>query len=555
MIRPELGRLLAASLAAFLTALPAPDARAEASPRLVLLISVDQLRRDRLDPKLPGGLGRLAREGRVYIDAAIDHANSVTCSGDAAMATGHHPGPAGVPGNQYVDRESGRTFYCVEDDDARVLGGSVGRSPRRLRVDALGDWMKAARAASRVFSVAGKDRIAIVFGGRRPDGVYWLSRREVFGFTTSRYYRDALPAWVERFNGSSPPQDGFLSRAPDTWTYLDPGALEELRPDDYPGESTTYGRTSPHPIRDDDLETFAEQFARTPFFDQATLEFALELVRQEGLGKDDAPDLLAIGLAATDLLGHLYGPRSREARDALLRLDADLAAFFDAVEEEVGAGRTLVALSADHGVLPLPEWLEETGQSECPVAGGRVDLRLLWAKLAWNLHREVGGLFSMPRQWVTFAGTQLTVSREAARERGVSIDEVAAATERYLESHDAIAEVWTLAELRESDSEIARLYLNSYDPERSGDLAVQIAPGCLVSPFDMGTSHGSPYAYDREVPIVFFGPGVPPGHVAGRALTVDIAPTLAALLGIEAPSDLDGRPLLGADGPGFDARP
>ena len=277
----------------------------------------------------------------------------------------------------------------------------------------------------------------------------------------------------------------------------------------------------------------------------------LQLFQREGLGQDPAPDLLAISLSATDLVGHSYGPESREAADALRRLDADLGVFLGAVEQALGPGRTLVALSADHGVLPLPEWLEETGRGECPVPGGRISLTRLWAGLSWRLHLDVGGLFSIPRQWVNFAGGQLTVNRAAAAARGISVEEVASAAERYLEAHDGIAEVWTLAELAESDDPLARLYLNSYDPERSGDLAVQVASGCIVGG-STGTGHGSPYAYDREVPILLFGPGVPPGRVPGLAASVDVAPTLAALLRLETPDGLDGRPLLE---PVFDAGP
>jgi predicted AlkP superfamily pyrophosphatase or phosphodiesterase len=457
------------------------------------------------------------------------------------MLTGRHPGAAGVPGNSFVDAEAGASVYCMEDPDpgARVIGAEEGRSPRNLRVTALGDWMKAARPATKVFSVAAKDRASIALGGRRPDAAYWFNERGAVGFTTSRYYRDALPDWVERFN------EGLLAGLPDTWEH----ALEDApppappRPDDYPGESPDYGRASPHPLRHPDPETFARNLSFTPYLDLATLEFAADLVERERLGRGDGPDLLAVSLSATDLVGHLYGPYSHEARDALLRLDRALGEFLASLETEVGADRILVALTADHGVLPLPEWLAETGASRCPVEGGRTAVRSLALGLTWELHKKFTPVLTLPKQWVVIAGAQVGVNRPVAREHEVEVAAIVEAVERYLEAQPAIAEAWTAAELEQSDGELARLYRNSRDPERSGELLIQLEPTCLISPFEHGTTHGSPYLYDRAVPIVLWGPGIEAGRVAGRAATVDIAPTLARHIGLALPAGLDGRPL------------
>ena len=476
-------------------------AHAAEAPGLVLLVSVDQLRRDRAQPSLPGGIGRLTREGRVYRNALLAHALTETCPGHVTMLSGRHPGPAGAPGNRFIDRDSGERFYCVEDPapDARVFGSSDGRSPRLLRVDFLGDWMKAVHPETRVFSVSAKDRAAVTLGGHQADAAYWLASEGVVGFTTSRYYSRELSAWVRAWNGADPAVESFLA------------ALPERR--------------------------------ATPFLDDLTLEFARELVRNERLGRGEHPDLLAISLSATDFVGHLYGPESPEADDALRRLDASLQRFLDFLESEVGVDRLLVVLTADHGVLPLPERLQETGRGECPVEGGRVGLRRIGLGLAWRLHRSLGPLLSLPKSWLQFAGSQLTVNRRLVRERGVSVEEVARIAERYLEAHPAIAEVWTAEEIRSGTGPFAELYRNSFDPERSGDLVVQVESGCLITSRDTGTTHGSPYVYDRAVPLVFYGHGVPAGQVEGPAATVDIAPTLARLLGIDPPEGLDGRVL------------
>jgi predicted AlkP superfamily pyrophosphatase or phosphodiesterase len=533
-------------LAAFaIGAAIAAPARGQETVRLVLVMVVDQLARERVGADLPGGLGRLVREGRVYTEAVLDHAMTETCPGHATVLTGRHPSHAGIPGNRFLDPEEGTSVYCVADSAtaARVLGGERGRSPRNLRASTLGDWMKSADPASRVFSVSGKDRAAITLAGHSPDAAYWFHPVGEIGFTTSRYYLDRLPGWVRAFNGHDPPEDGFLSRIPSTWDHLADAGGSPQRPDDFSGESDQYRRTSGHPLRDEDLEEFAARLVASPFLDEASLDFATALVREEGLGRGSSPDLLAISFSAMDYVGHLYGPYSHESRDALRRLDLAMGRFLDFLERELGPGSILVVLTADHGVLPLPEWLEQTGGSRCPVKGGRVGVRRLGLRLMAKLHWEFSPLFSFPREWVTFAGFQLRVDRSLASRHGVAVEDVIAATRRILEAEPAIAKVWTPEQIERGEDEFARLYRNSFDPERSGDLVVQIAPTCLVSPFDEGTSHGTPYLYDRAIPLIFWGTGIEGGRVPGTARTVDIAPTLARRLGVAPPAALDGQPL------------
>ncbi len=530
-------RLTAWSAAALLAALALGAGRAAAAqpPRLVLLLVVDQLLPQFVDPRLPGGLGRLAREGRRFADATLGHAPSETCPGHAAIASGRHPGPAGIPGNQWIERATGRLVWCVDD-------ASTGRSPRALRVSTLGDWMKAQRPASRVVALGGKDRGAIVLGGHRADGAFWLDAAQARGFTTSRHYRDAPPPWLLRFNGSSA-RDGFLAGLPERWEHAS-GPANGARRDDHPGESPRYRRTSGHPIRADDRAKTLLQLSFTPFLDRVTLDLARILVTEHDLGRDDVPDLLALSLSANDLVGHLYGPASQEASDLRRRLDVWLGAFLDELLEASG-GRLLVALTADHGVLPLPEWLHAVGRAECPVPGARVDALELRRAMVQELEARFGAPPDAASPWVLRAGLELTVNRPLAAARGVDPERIAAAAARFLADRPGIARVWTHAE-RSSGSgpgPFAELYARSFDAERSGDLSIQPARGCLLSPWPDGTTHGSPYAYDRAVPLVFWGAGVAPGVVRGPAGLVDVAPTLAARLGVRAPAELDGRVL------------
>lgn len=484
----------------------------------------------------------------MYTESVLDHAVSSTCGGHVAIMTGRHPGPAGVADNRYVDRESMEVRFCVEDprEAVGVLGArEIGRAPTLFRVDALGDWLKKAQPDARVFSVSAKDRAAIAMGGQRADSAYWFDYERALGFTTSRYYRDALPDWVRTFNDFESGGPGLLGRVPATWEHEFDDRAVRIREDDYWAESDRYGRISGHPLASDDLVEHHAQVFASPFIDRLTLDFARKLVETEDLGSRGTPDLLAISLSGTDTVGHLYGPESHEARDGMRRLDGWLGEFIAFLEARVGPGGLVIALSADHGVLPLPERLAETGRSECPVEGGRAGLTWLAAKLFWRLHRELAPFFSFPAEWIRFSGLQATVNVPLATERGVDVEKIVRVAERQLESEPSIREVWTLDEIRERDTPLAQLYRNSLDPEKSGDLTVQFEPTCLISPFDGGTSHGSPYLYDRAVPLVFWGAGVEAGPVSDPASVVDLAPSLARWLGIEPPAGLDGKALLG----------
>ena len=460
------------------------------------------------------------------------------------MLSGRHPGRVGVVGNVYIELETGERRYCVWDPapDAAVIGGGEeleGRSPRALRADALGDWMKRAWPRSRVFTVSGKDRSAVTLGGERPDAAYWFRRNGRPGFTTSRYYASELPDWVETWN------QGLALRVPVEWVHAtEPLPEQPTRGDDYPGESDSNRRTSPHPLRAEDPEEFVENLYGSPFIDDVTVAFARTLVEVENLGGGSETDLLAIALSGTDTVGHAYGPGGLESRDALQRLDRTLGDLLVYLEERTD-GSLVVALTSDHGVLPLPEWLAETGELTCPVPGGRQGLISFLVAFYWELYWELSP-WSWPGLWMNVS-SQLTVDRQRAAEYGVSVERVVEVAENWLEAQPVIREAWTRHEIATGQDAFARLYRNSYDVkdgERSGDIALQVEPTCLLDYAGAGTTHGSPYLYDRAVPIVFWGEGVEPGRTSGPAATVDIAPTLAGRLGLTPPGDLDGRDLL-----------
>ncbi len=535
---------------AFALAFPA---RALEPPRLVVVMVVDQLARYRISPSLPGGIGRLLREGRVFADATVDHGITETCPGHAVLLTGMNPGPAGIPGNQLFD--GGRTVYCASDSPASPApvdvsaalerAGTLGlpegipvdraverlRSPAHLRSDALGDRLPG--KARKVFTVSGKDRAAIMLGGQRPTLAVWLDG--LAGFTTSRWYAKTRPEWLARFDAERGLAPFAPEKLPERWSHpaSDPRALR----DDHPSESARYSRTSPHPVRSATREETVERLLRTPYADLLTLDLARTIVDAERLADGPGTNLLAVSLSATDYIGHAYGPDSQEAVAALEELDAQIGAFLAFLEARVARPSLLVVLTADHGVSQTPEVAAEFGTSECRAAvGGRV----FGADMKRHVEEAVHGVCDVevgPIAWDFNYAFKLAPAVWAAVERRCRKPKAVALAEmrKTLRRLPGVVEVWTAGELGPQAKDChgtCRLERNSFAGERSGDLVVQLDPTCQLTEDTAGAGHGSPYGTDRAVPLVFWGGGVAPGVVRGRAHTVDLGPTLARRIGI-----------------------
>ncbi|MFT7685938.1 MAG: putative AlkP superfamily pyrophosphatase or phosphodiesterase [Candidatus Azotimanducaceae bacterium] len=509
------------------------------SPKLIVVISVDQLRRDRINSKMPGFLGELFREGRVYSDADLDHGISTTCGGHATILTGMAPGPAGIPGNTYIDQNF-EMRYCVDDDNDKymVIGGDVNRSPRNLISSTFGQWLKEANPASKVFSVGGKDRATITMAGDNADGVYWFDNSNGF-FTTSGYYADELPEFIKQFNGEDPLVDGYLKGISETWVHGE----GSLRIDDYEGEVEDFSRQSGHPLRiaSEDHNVF-EQIYRSPEIDTATLKLADIIIKEEQLGKGLSPDLLIIALSAIDTVGHLYGPRSAESEATLANIDLLLKSFVTRLESDLGKDNILLVLSSDHGVAELPEYMTEMGRNACPEQGRIAAWPLLlnaYASAYWHFT----GPFDHPSELIKFGGSGFSFNLNYIQDKSLNIDEVITTMDDALSQIDIVKSVWTQNEIREGTSEVSRLLRNSLSVKNSPDLLLQLHKDCVIT-LGGGTTHGSVYSYDRDIPIIFYGKGILPGHIKGRANSVDIAPSLASHIGIGFPTSLNGRVLI-----------
>lgn len=520
-----------------------PQSPVAGPPRLVVVLIVDQMRADylaRFRSQFDGGLAWLVENGVVFSDAHHDHAATSTSPGHATLATGFFPSRHGIVGNDYCNRQTGRPAYSFADSTSEILGypDAAGRSPRNLLRDGLADWVRAESPASRIFAVAIKDRAAIPLGGRRPDGAYWY-QSTTGNFVTSSYYRTDYPAWVAAFNASDRAERYYGG----AWRKLLPDSAYRLsREDDFAAESDSMSRTFPHRfavgVRGPDRQYYA-QLPETPFGDELTLAFAAELLIEESLGRDEHPDLLFIGLSSADYIGHAYGPYSQEVQDYYLRLDQMLADFFARLGQTVPPGETLIVLSADHGVMVMPEQLSRSG-----VEAGRTDPRPIRADVRRLLETavELGDVDVVPRLreasgWCfDFGNASVSEARKAALRRRLADS---------MQARGDLEVVYTYDELESGSGHGALFekFIHSFHPDRSGDLVYAPREHYLVTTIATRTSHGSPYEYDTHVPLVFAGAMLRPKRVDGIVRTVDLAPTLATLLGIPTPADLDGRDL------------
>ncbi len=489
-------------------------------PALVVVIAVDQLRPDELErwrSQWTGGFARLLNEGAVFRNGLQDHAITETAPGHASMLSGRWPASTGI-----VLNEQG-----VGDSSAPLLGGGgPGASPRRFRGTTLVDWMRAADPGLRFLSVSGKDRGAILMVGKSRGAVYW---RVGGRFTTSRYYADTLPAWLNGWNA----RGGAGALAGREWTLLLPPS-QYHEADSAPWEQGSHSFVFPHRISRDPA-TVINDASYTPWMDSLTLDLALEGSARLRLGRRGRPDLLAISLSAVDYVGHRYGPDSREIHDHLLRVDRWLGTFLDSLAVQAAPGRLLVVLTADHGVTPFPELARAQGRD-----AGRIRLGALVRELNEQLQRRAGDSVGLE------AGSGIIYGdMERLRAAGISPESLATAVLPRVWRLPGVADAWTPATL--DGAAPVNLHAARWRRSLPRDfrwlVAARAKPGWIWSDGDGSTTHGTSNQDDVGVPIIFAGPGVRAGQFPDTVRTVDIAPTLARLLGVKPASGLDGRPI------------
>lgn len=511
-------------------------------PRLILVLSVDQMRYDyltRFGPLFKGSLRLLLDQGAVFSKARLRHGITDTGPGHAMILSGRHPSHTGIVSDSWYDTARKKVTFLVEDPKQTALGGQGGGySPANLMGSTLGDALKEQSTHSRVVAVSLRERGAILMSGHRGDAAYWYepARGE---FVTSTYYMKETPVWLDQWNRKRVP-DRYAGQK---WTRL---LSDEKLYQKYAGKDAVEGEWDrrdirfPHAIRGNPPESrFYDDLRRTPFADEITVDVTLEALKAHQLGADGATDILAVGLAGTDIVGHTYGVDSQELMDQLLRLDLTLKKLFDEIERSVGLANTLVILTSNHGVLPLVEVLQAKGMEA--QRASPADLKAAADQALQARFPDVKDLIAH------YDSPNFYLNEAAIEKHHLHSETVESTLVSGLMSTNLVEAVYTRAQLmsqKKSADPYLDLYRNSFYAARSPHLLVRLKKYVYLNDRLGGTGHGSPYDYDRHVPIIFMGAGIKPGKYPAPCGPEDIAPTLARLLGIEYLKEPDSRLLL-----------
>lgn len=516
--------ILATACFAPCAALHAQRATTPASlpPTLVVQITVDQLRPDYLDrfaSQLTGGLGRLRSQGAFFTNAMHDHATTETAPGHATLWSGRYPAHTGVVLNE---------IGVADPQSPLLFGRGGGASPYRFRGSSYFDWVRTQNQFSRALSVSRKDRGAILPLGRAKQQVFWYSLEG--RFTTSRYYGDTIPTWVQAFNATD-----FTAK------YLGTAWNTLLAASQYPErDSVSYEHEGkdfvfPHVLTADRRNgTYA--FPDFPWMDDATVDFALAGVQALDLGKGPTLDVLAVSLSTTDAIGHAFGPDSRELHDQVLRVDRALGRLIDSLYKLRDSSRIVFALGADHGVAPFPEaHFPGTDKDR-----GRVDPRpVMDAARSALAARGVEGDALLLQSGI------VSLDRQRLAAKGINSDSVVTAIRTALLALPGmlrVDRVSTLARDAARGDKIARRWLHSVPPDLKAVLTVTFKPYYYWYTTRYAT-HGSPHDYDAHIPVIFMGPMFKPGRYTTPVRSVDVAPTLGAVTDVEPIEAIDGRVL------------
>ena len=543
MFSTRLRFLFSVLLSFFLVVAPlSAQTRRPAAPKIKLVVGIviDQFRYDYLtrfaDQFGEGGFKRLLQGGAVFSNAHYPYSPTVTACGHAAFMSGANPAHNGIIGNTWFDRATGKSVTSVADANTKLLGGkeeAAGMSPARLVGSTLGDQLKFHTAEqAKVIGVSYKDRSAILPVGKHPNGAYWFSTTNG-AFVSSTYYFNELPAWVKKFNQEQNPSRYFGK----AWERLLPEAAyaRSLR-DDYPHEKLTTGTKFPHIINGGEQtpgSKFYTHFELSPFANDHLAAFAKAAIENEKLGQDDVTDLLTISFSSNDLVGHSFGPYSQEVQDITLRTDRTLTELFAYLDQKIGLQNIVVALTADHGVSPIPEHAQEYG------LGGRIEAKAISEAAEAALDKRFG-----EEKWVlTLNNGNIYFDYAALERRKASREEVEQIASVAIRQVPGIAECFTHTQIvtgQLPQTAVARSVAAGFYPARNGDLVIVPQPFYLAGE-TIVASHGTPYSYDTHVPVIFYGAGIKAGNFTTTSSPLDIAPTLAAILKIARPSNSVGQ--------------
>lgn len=514
------------------------------SPKLVVGIVVDQMRYDYLtrfwDRYGEDGFKRLVSGGYLLKNTHYNYVPTFTAPGHSSIYTGTSPRYHGIISNSWYNKNNGHYDYCVADSTVTPVGteSSAGKmSPQQLLATTVTDQNRlATQFRGKTIGIALKDRAAILPAGHAANAAYWFHGNKKEGrFITSSYYREKLPRWVKKFNTSGKAKS-YLKK----WNTLYPiSTYKESGEDLNDFEGKFKGKdeaTFPY-----DLEELSEKhygygmIFSTPFGNNLTTDFALASIDGEDLGQDADTDFLTISYSSPDYIGHKFGVNSKETEDNYLRLDKQIARLLKALDQKVGKGNYTVFLTADHGGINVPAYLKSK-----KINAGYFS----HSKLRKNLKDYVEKTYKTKNVIAKIKHQRVFFDKAVLKENDIDFDEITRATQDFLMEYPKIAQVYTREMLEGSSftGMVAKRIKNGYNPKRSGDVIYSLQPG-YISYSRHGSQHGSAYKYDTHVPLIFYGKGINKGQTTKKAKTVDIAPTISALLGIAFPNAATGEVL------------
>ncbi len=512
-------------------------------PKLIIGIIVDQMRQEYLyryaDRYSEGGFKRMMNEGFMMKNGHYNYIPTYTGPGHASIYTGTTPATHGIIGNTWYVRSLNKSIYCAEDSTVTNVGGTPANgqiSPRNLLTTTITDELRfTTNKRSKVVGLAIKDRGASLPAGHLGDA-YWYDSNNG-DFMTSTYYYDSLPKWVQDFNAKKLP-DSYLSK---TWEPLYPiGTYVQSIDDNNAFEAPFIGKETPtFPYKLDSLRANNDSYgliAATPFGNNLTLDFALAAIEGEQLGKRGETDFLAVSFSSPDYIGHRFGPASKEIEDNYLRLDLEMEKFLNYLDKTYGKGEYLIFLSADHGVAEVATHMVSEN-----VPAGNLNIAYISGQLKGYTQQKYG-----VGDWIiNFSNEQIFLNSELAKEKGVKISDIEEDLAKFLMKFKGIKEVYTSTAMRNTafTQDRPALLQMGYNHKSSGELLLILEPGWLTGGA-RGTSHGTGFSYDTNVPILFFGWGVKHGSSSRYASITDIAPTLSMMLDIRLPNGSNGNPIL-----------
>jgi len=509
-------------------------------PKLVVGIVVDQMRWDYLYRYYSrygnGGFKRLLNDGFSCENTNIDYIPTVTAAGHTAIYTGSVPALHGIAGNDFIIQATGKSMYCTDDSTVQAVGSTsvAGKmSPRNLLTTTVTDELRlATNFHSKVIGIALKDRGGILPAGHTANAAYWFDDKNG-AWITSTYYMKELPKWVSDFNDQKIPETYLKT----DWTTLYPiNTYLQSTDDNNKYEGPFKGMDAPTmPVKTSGLYKNNLGLIRTtPYGNTMTIDLAVAAINGEQLGKGDATDFLAMSLSSTDYIGHQFGVNAVEVEDTYLRLDRDIASFLTYLDAKEGVGNYTVFLTADHGAAHNPAFLQDHNIPAGVWDDGTALKEL--NKFLLDKYKIDGLVISLTNYQVNLSNYIL---------KYLKLDEEAVKNDciQYLQKQPDVAFAIDMQKAQTANipEELRTRIINGYNIERSGVVQIILKPGYFSGRTTTGTTHGTWNPYDAHIPFVLMGWGIKHGTITRETHMTDIAPTIAALLHIQAPNGSIGK--------------